>query len=840
MQDVFFSPTVLSHHVHGEPAIWFDDGTYYMMYDYIGWNPKAHANVKKQGLGLATSKDGVYWRDHGIDFPNDEDVYWTGCAAVTRYQPDGPWVMQYSFTDVPKYPGFRMRFAVSEDSRTWEKLGPESTFLPDPRWYTNRRFDTINPCPAPDGGYWYGAWIAVPKDVWGFGFGKTRDGIQWEVLPPVEVVEVPRIKKDTIPGEMGGFFKMGDRYFIEYCDNTHASPLGVRVHIVSSKKPEGPYRPTPRNHTWGTYSYFYPRVYDLPGGTFFAEMFHVGRDNGRSYHMPPLKRIESDGESIWLKYWEGNDRLKSQPIRLSAVEPFDDGKASWLYGVPETLPYGNAVVVEGKLRLDGARGERNLALDATATASATEEAEWNQADSFSPDKAIDGNPATGWVGHAPVGGAVSFQLDLGESQSIGSIALHASVPPDFVETSVDGKEWTVVPDPPQVFDARNYSIGAYWENLGRDARFVRFTKKNAEDESWPGLPGGNPTWRGYFGISDVGVYARPSKSISDRPSLVLRREGERDFAIVVDRDGTVRFGGVDKDGTHFRREHVRDIEVDLGQQADFRLILREDMGEFYLNDYQIGLLNLAGTNPLIGRIGFTGIDGACRASDLKAWHSDPDASFLASSASGQLVFEDTFNATAGAAVGFNNDISTRQAASSLANAPYSYDATGSLALNGSNVNIVAAGSFTPDTSDTLAVDLGAELVGEIYTISFELSNTSGSSGDWIGFGFGNEAVGANIADAGLLIRRNGSNSFYFADGSGIQFSSTVSGVNTWEITVDETGASPTVQFFQNGSALNATPITITNLTGTDRTFQFNSSNSNTTGTFDNLRIEVIP
>ncbi|AKJ65638.1 PEP-CTERM sorting domain-containing protein [Kiritimatiella glycovorans] len=220
------------------------------------------------------------------------------------------------------------------------------------------------------------------------------------------------------------------------------------------------------------------------------------------------------------------------------------------------------------------------------------------------------------------------------------------------------------------------------------------------------------------------------------------------------------------------------------------------------------------------------------------------ASLLASSASGNLVFEDTFDATAVNSAGFNNDIAARQANTTLTNAPYAYTAAGgaAISLDGSNVVIDGAGSFTPDTSETLAGDLGAELVGEIYTISFELSNTSGPSGDWIGFGFGDVAVGAANANvgAGLLIRRNGAKSFYFADGSGTNFSSTVSGVNTWEITVDETGANPTVQFFQNGSALNATPTTIlSNLTGTDRTFQFNSL-SNTTGTFDNLRIEVIP
>jgi hypothetical protein len=48
------------------------------------------------------------------------------------------------------------------------------------------------------------------------------------------------------------------------------------------------------------------------------------------------------------------------------------------------------------------------------------------------------------------------------------------------------------------------------------------------------------------------------------------------------------------------------------------------MGEFYLNDYQISLMNLAGPDRLTGRIGFFGFDEGCPARDVKAWNSDPN------------------------------------------------------------------------------------------------------------------------------------------------------------------------------------------------------------------------
>jgi hypothetical protein len=69
--------------------------------------------------------------------------------------------------------------------------------------------------------------------------------------------------------------------------------------------------------------------------------------------------------------------------------------------------------------------------------------------------------------------------------------------------------------------------------------------------------------------------------------------------------------------------HERNIDVNFGSKAKFRLILRADMGEFYLNDYQISLMNLAGPDRLTGRIGFFGFDAECPVKDIRAWNSDP-------------------------------------------------------------------------------------------------------------------------------------------------------------------------------------------------------------------------
>ncbi len=63
-QDVFFSPTFEAEKAWGEPAVNFHEGKYYMIYDYF---------PHPLGFCLATSDDGVYWKEIGPVFEKDRD-----------------------------------------------------------------------------------------------------------------------------------------------------------------------------------------------------------------------------------------------------------------------------------------------------------------------------------------------------------------------------------------------------------------------------------------------------------------------------------------------------------------------------------------------------------------------------------------------------------------------------------------------------------------------------------------------------------------------------------------------------------------------------------------------
>ncbi|AKJ65635.1 discoidin domain-containing protein [Kiritimatiella glycovorans] len=618
-QDVFFSPISEPTKAWGEPTIYYDNGTYYMIYDYFP-TPLPY--------GMATSQDGVYWKDHGFIFEKDEDVDDIQVMGVHRFQEDGPWVMNYSFRKKPDYPSFRMRFAVSEDGRNWKKLGPESTFLPDPRWYnTKGRWDMIDACPMGDGTH-YGIWDAVPKEGSGFGSGTTRDGIRWDVLPPVRM-KVPAEHQGS-GGEVGGFFQFGDRYYLLY--TAYNNHLSRQEFIVSSQRPEGPYEFTPRNHYRMEVPHVYTRYYRLPGGVFGSEMFWVRRDGPRYYHFPLLKKVVREDQSLWLKWWEANDKLKVHEIALSAPEETNGGGGYRRFDSPETIDFSKGTVIEGKLRLaKKTAAPRNLARDAAVTGTPGVE-DINKAGGFEARNAVDGDPATHWQPDVALGETAELHLDLGAVRSIGRIRIDSRTV-ESVELSADGKTWHPAPPSedyePETFDLNGLAarFSHYYEPLDVRARYVRITNRA------PSKAEAKPHVFSQIGITDIGIFEVPfltaGREDSTLAGLVLEREGDKDYAILIGPDSTVMFGPLDKDGSPFRYGMHRNLDIHFGDEADFRLIIRGEMGEFYVNDYQVGLINFSGPNRLTGKIGFVGSGGERAISDLKAWHSDPDASLTA-------------------------------------------------------------------------------------------------------------------------------------------------------------------------------------------------------------------
>ena len=125
-----------------------------------------------------------------------------------------------------------------------------------------------------------------------------------------------------------------------------------------------------------------------PGGVFSAEMFWM---NGKhKYYFPLLKKVEREGDSLWLKWWKNNEILKARRLALSA--PAKNIQAGGRrFDLPERLDLSRGTIIEGMIRLPPQSSARkNLALGAVATAAATKQDSNKTAAGLQPQNAVDG------------------------------------------------------------------------------------------------------------------------------------------------------------------------------------------------------------------------------------------------------------------------------------------------------------------------------------------------------------------------------------------------------------------------------------------------------------------
>jgi len=134
-----------------------------------------------------------------------------------------------------------------------------------------------------------------------------------------------------------------------------------------------------------------------------------------------------------------------------------------------------------------------------------------------------------------------------------------------------------------------------------------------------------------MGLSEVSLYEAGRRDLAtsgrSTPGIFIECDNpdKEHYAILMEPDGTVRLGFVGADGRGFRTEIRRKLAVDMPAESAFRLLMRRNLGEFYLNDYFISSFKLGKPTGRIGVIrGSTGES----LSNLKAWYSDPDVARL--------------------------------------------------------------------------------------------------------------------------------------------------------------------------------------------------------------------
>ncbi len=323
-QWMFFKPRSRQTGNMWDTWLYLHDGTYHLYY-------LAKRGRQWNNISMATSPDGVHWKEIGRVLSKAKGVTWMGTGSTWKspsFATDGKFQMNFSEWRGPRQTIF---FAESTDLVHWTRLGDEHEFKQDERWYERTgRWDCIWTLAKPDGTGLYGYWTATPKKGTGgrFGFGQTADGVTWEALPPPKV-------HGAGGGEVGAIEAIGDRYYMMFGTG------GLMVTLVADR-PEGPFEAAKVNFRLLSGHTYFSRFFPTPDGL-LANHHSIARTRQVSFGTLKRAVVDKDG-ALRLRWWQGNDQLKADAVRVKV--PDERGTS------PVTL-LGNSFDSEGGVTLEG-------------------------------------------------------------------------------------------------------------------------------------------------------------------------------------------------------------------------------------------------------------------------------------------------------------------------------------------------------------------------------------------------------------------------------------------------------------------------------------------------------
>jgi len=296
-----------------DPTVIYANSQYYMYTMYGG-----------DSVWLATSKDGVHWKDYGVVLKSEgfkNNRVWKQYVAKVgdRY------IMDYgAFTDQGSNNNL-LRFYESTDLIHWKFLYeiPIDTqyYRADGRW--DHMFMMPKDAANPAAGY-LGYMVANPIDHGGFGMMESADGIHYHPI------KAPEIKADfQVPTlESGGVKKLGDKYYFIGGDANHYGFSGFGVYTYVADSPTGPFRPDlPAYRLTGTsgidgdsfVTVLAAFVKDSPDDLVsdpFSFRSTPGTDGRDVWLLPLRKAIVDQAGDLHLAYWKQNDLAKGDEIKV--------------------------------------------------------------------------------------------------------------------------------------------------------------------------------------------------------------------------------------------------------------------------------------------------------------------------------------------------------------------------------------------------------------------------------------------------------------------------------------------------------------------------------------------
>ncbi len=296
-------------------ALWHE-GAFHMIH-MVGTNDAGYSH---RAMCMATSPDGVHWKDLGVIADGREPAIpvFAGCFWRTA----GRFIMNHGsvLPGSGRHSDQCIRFWESTDLRNWTYRGDDAAVFPDPRWY-GCRWDCMDAIPRDGGGFW-GYITGDTRDEhpgMSVGMLQSDDGIEWEAIPP------PVIEWGDLPQQMmevGSCERIDGRYYLILgAFNGYLGNRGYSMFTFVADEPAGPFRPDVEAYrlcgsaaetaTW------LANFCRTPGGLLTTNTI-AHACPGPDVWFAPMKRAVVDaGGHLRLRYWEGNDAVKGAPVALA-------------------------------------------------------------------------------------------------------------------------------------------------------------------------------------------------------------------------------------------------------------------------------------------------------------------------------------------------------------------------------------------------------------------------------------------------------------------------------------------------------------------------------------------
>lgn len=291
------------------------DGCYYSLFG-TGRKTEQNPGAYPISLDVARSFDGIHWK-----FIVRDAIAIPGAHAGYGVSRIGEFFYYYPTCSNPDQ-GVHFKVYRTRNFTEWEYMGREFDVAPDRNFY-HERWDEMHVIEAEEDGctIYYGYISSETREDIGepgVAMLKSRDGIRWQVLPPVTIEwgELPSHHMEL------NFVELVDgRYYLNASGRMYLDSYGYAIYTFVGDSPYGPFKPDLEmfrlaGHSRACISWL-GHTLDTPDGFLVALWLSHDRNPdipSQSFTIGPLKRLICDQGHLRLGYWQSNETAKGKAL----------------------------------------------------------------------------------------------------------------------------------------------------------------------------------------------------------------------------------------------------------------------------------------------------------------------------------------------------------------------------------------------------------------------------------------------------------------------------------------------------------------------------------------------